>query len=77
MTLEELTQRVTALERQVEGLRTEPSGGKRAKDWRRTVGMFAGDDLMRQVFAEAMLFREKDREKARSRTPPKRRTVAR
>ena len=70
-TAEQLEQRVAALERDVADLKRSMAGGgngaavDRTKDWRRTIGMFTGDEVMQQVFEEAMKLREADREKAR------------
>lgn len=68
-----LTERVAALEEQLESLRKEIDEG-RTKDWRRTVGAFAGDDLMREVFAEGRKIREADRAKSRSKNGKKRKS---
>lgn len=59
LTLESLANRVAALE---EALlhKTE-----RKKDWRRSVGMFADSEFMRQVDEEGRKIREADREAAR------------
>jgi hypothetical protein len=34
------------------------------KDWRRTVGMFDGDPIMRQIIKEGQRIREADRRQA-------------
>jgi hypothetical protein len=62
-----LEQRVAELERQVADLKRAFTNGERPKDWRRTIGMFAGDEVMKQIDEEARKFREKDRERARRR----------
>lgn len=62
-----LEQRVAALEQQVAELKTAVETGERPKDWRRTIGMFAGDEMMKEIFDEALKIREADREKARRR----------
>ena len=69
-----LEDRVAALERQVADLRTALTNGHRPKDWRRTVGMFAGDEVMKRILDQALKFREKDRERARRRYTKSRRT---
>lgn len=66
-----LTQRVAALEQQVKSLINQVEGA-RAKDWRRTVGAFAGDEFMREVFAEGQKIREADRARSRSTNGKKR-----
>ena len=35
------------------------------RDWRSTIGMFGGDEIMKQIDEEGRKIREKDREKAR------------
>jgi hypothetical protein len=74
MTTQTLEDRVAQLERQVADLQAASSRVlPRKKDWRRTIGMFTGDEGMRELFAEAMKVREADRAKARRReaTRPK------
>jgi len=51
MTLESLSQPVAELERKVAELST--ASPTTAKNWRQTVGMFAGDDFSKEVDAEA------------------------
>jgi hypothetical protein len=60
-----LEERVMTLEHQVAELQTALANGTRPKDWRRTVGMFAGDDVMKRICDAALTFREEDRERAR------------
>ncbi|HQR42262.1 MAG TPA: hypothetical protein PLX97_06245 [Gemmatales bacterium] len=60
VTLDSLAQRVTLLEA---ALLKQKQG--RPKDWRRTVGMFADSEFMRQVDEEGRKIREADREAAR------------
>ena len=71
-----LEQRVAELETRVATLQTIVANGQRPKDWRRTIGMFTGDDGMKELFAEAMKLREKDREKARRRSAKQRKAKA-
>ena len=54
-----LEERVAALESRVEQL---ARGAQRQKDWRRTLGMFAGDELMKKINAEGRKIREADRQ---------------
>jgi hypothetical protein len=61
-----LEDRVAILERQVAELRAAGTGAN-GKDWRRTVGMFAGDEQMKEILDEARKYREADRRKARRR----------
>jgi hypothetical protein len=53
-----LEERVAVLESKVEQL---ARGSRRQKDWRRTLGMFAGDELMKEINAEGRKIREADR----------------
>ena len=70
-----LEKRVAELERQMAELRqTEPSTS-RAKDWRRTIGMFDGDEVMKRILDEALKYREQNRKEAR-RKPAARRPKA-
>lgn len=60
-----LEERVAILERQVAELKAAQANGTQEKDWRRTIGMFSGDEVMKRIDEEALKYREKDREKAR------------
>src|SRR5580704_12385738 len=62
-----LEERVAALESQVAALLANQSGTGRAKDWRRTRGVFTGDDLMKQVFEEGRKIRDAERKPAQPR----------
>lgn len=59
-----LEQRVAALERQVARIKVQHANGPQDKSWLRTMGMFAGDEGLKEVFEEAMKLREKDRQRA-------------
>lgn len=59
-----LEQRVATLEQQVAQLLTAPHAKDVQKDWRKTVGMFSGDEVMKAIQEEAQKFREVDREQA-------------
>lgn len=59
-----LEERVATLERLVATLLQSTSRGERAKDWRRTVGMFDGDSIMQEILAEGQRIREEDRRQA-------------
>jgi len=78
MTLKELEAKVTEMEKQLAELRRQVNGKGKAnkKDWRATFGMFAGDDLMREIFDEALKFREADRNRARAKGKGRRRAKA-
>ena len=62
----QLQRRLAALEEQVASLKTA-AALRPAKDWRRTIGMFTGDEMMKQIMDEALKYRERDRERARRR----------
>jgi hypothetical protein len=62
-----LEQRVATLEQKVAELEAAVANGAGEKDWRTTIGMFSGDEVMRRICDEALKYREKDREKARRR----------
>jgi hypothetical protein len=66
-----LEERVAALEKQVAALLANPAGTGRAKDWRRTRGVFTGDDLMKQVFEEGRKIRDGERKPAEPRSRKK------
>lgn len=60
-----LAERITMLEQQMAELKAALDNGFRAKDWRRTVGMFSYDDeVMRRINEAALQSREEDREKS-------------
>ncbi len=59
-----LDERVAALEEQVARLSKLLPGEQHppAKDWRSTLGMFAGDPIMKEIIDEGRKIRERDRE---------------
>jgi len=59
-----LEERVAKLERTMAELLTKPREPRR-DDWRKTIGMFTGDAVMREIDDEALKIREKDRQEAR------------
>ena len=61
LTLESLAARVAALEQQLAERKT-PSP---TKDWRSTLGMFAGNEFIEQLDAEVAAMREAERKAAR------------
>ncbi len=63
-----IEERVAALELQVGALLANRVGTGRAKDWRRTRGVFTGDNLMKQVFEEGRKIREGERKHAKAQT---------
>jgi hypothetical protein len=63
--IEELKLRVERLESQVAELLAKQQE-QPAPDWRKTLGMFSGDEDMRRITDEALRYREQDREAARN-----------
>ena len=61
-----LEERVAALEKKLAELEKSTNGSYQ-KDWRRTVGMFTGDEGMKRVFEEAKKIRERVRQKEKQR----------
>jgi len=66
-----LEERVAALERQVGALLANAPRTGPDKDWRRTRGVFTGDDLMKQVFEEGRKIRDAERKRAQPRARKK------
>ena len=73
--VKELQTRVAELELQVAELRRQQPQPE--KDWRRTIGMFAGDEGMKAVFEEGQRIREADRAKAKRSAKRKRQRATR
>jgi len=65
MSTASLEERVANLERQVSQLLSPNSIAQRPKDWRRTIGMFSGDEIMWKICQNALEFREEDRRRTR------------
>ncbi len=59
-----LEQRVAALEKSMAQLLAQSGPDSRRKDWRRVVGMFADDAVMKQIDEEGRRIREEDRNEA-------------
>jgi hypothetical protein len=66
-----LEERVSELEKKVAHLMANPN----QKDWRRSLGMFTGDEIMKQIDEEGRKIREKDRREARKLWSKNRRRV--
>jgi hypothetical protein len=64
VTLEGLATHLEAVERQLAEQKAPLLHGPK-KDWRRTIGMFAGSEFVKQVDAECAAAREAEREEAR------------
>lgn len=60
--LEEITKRLEAVERQLAEQSNAAAAPKR--DWRRVAGMFTGSEFMKDVDAEGQAIREADRRAA-------------
>ena len=60
-----LEERVAILEKQVGVLLAGHAGTGPVKDWRRTRGVFTGDNLMKQAFEEGRKIREAERKRRR------------
>lgn len=67
-------ERVSALERTVAELVQSLRTPGRVKDWLRTVGMFSGDERMKEIDAAGAKIREQDRRRRRRREAKRRRT---
>lgn len=59
-----LEDRVAALEAQMVQLLLRRKTNDRPKDWRNTVGMFTGDEIMWQIDQNALAYREEDRRRS-------------
>lgn len=62
MATSSLEDRVRRLEALFATLATSAKRGK--KDWRRTLGMFTGDEIMKRIDENALQYRKQDRQKA-------------
>ena len=63
--VEELEKRVEEIERVLQTLLPTRTVTKRSKDWRRTIGIFADDPVMAEIFDRGREIREAEREDAR------------
>jgi hypothetical protein len=59
-----IEERVATLEQQMAAVLAAVGKG-RNKDWRRTLGMFTGDETVKRIDEQAQKYREDDRKKAR------------
>jgi hypothetical protein len=62
ITMENLEQRLAALEKEVAQLRQATQSRSSFKDWRQAVGMFPGNDFMKQIDEAGREIREADRQ---------------
>lgn len=61
-----LEDRVARVEKLVDELVQKAGSAESPKDWRRTVGMFDGDMVMKEIIEEGHRIRELDREQTRT-----------
>jgi hypothetical protein len=61
-----LDERLARVEQLVAELVRKSEFSQRPKDWRRTVGMFDGDPVMKEIIDEGRRIREQDRAQAPS-----------
>ena len=61
LSLENLEERVAALEKNMARLLQSPEPRPRFKDWRQAIGLFPGDDLMKEIDEAGRAIREADR----------------
>ncbi len=63
MTNPTLEERVSELEKKM----AELMSNSNQKDWRKSLGMFTGDEIMKRIDAAGQAIREKERQRARRR----------
>jgi hypothetical protein len=68
-----LEERVAALEKQIAELKEVVDKTVQPRDWRSTIGMFSGNQAMKEIDAAGQAIREKERERARKQVSRKRR----
>lgn len=61
-----LDERLARVEQLVEELVRKSNSPERSKDWRRTVGMFDGDPVMKEIIEAGRRIREQDRAEPQS-----------
>ena len=74
MSRKTVAERISALERTAAELVRSLRPAGRVKDWKRTVGMFSGNELMKEIDAAGQKIRAEDRKRARQRGTKRRRT---
>lgn len=70
--MKSVEERLRIVEKELAALQEIVSKNVRVKDWRRTVGMFTGDEVMKRIDEAALKYREADRSKSRRQTARKR-----
>ncbi len=63
-----IEKRLTALEKRVIELQSEVQKLSQPQDWRSTIGMFAGDEVMKRIQEAGRRIREADRKSAKRRS---------
>lgn len=61
-----LEERLARVEQLVEDLVRQSKTPEPLKDWRRTIGMFDGDPIMKEIIDEGRRIREQDRVETRT-----------
>ena len=61
----DLELRVAALEREIQQLRATVAAKPAEKNWRRTVGIFGNDPVMKRIMKEALRIRDENRKATR------------
>jgi hypothetical protein len=69
--------RLAVLEAEVLRLRGEVERLNRPRDWRSVIGMFTGDEFMKEVDEAGRRIRERDRQEGRKQKTARRRKVVR
>ena len=65
-----LEERLARVEQLLDDLIRKSERPKREKDWRRTVGMFDDDPVMKEIIDEGRRIREEDRQAPRDESHP-------
>ena len=73
--IDALAKRVSELEREIAALKLQAMAAPE-KDWRKTIGMFTGDDVMKQIDAAGAAIRQKERDAARRKKPSRKHVKA-
>ena len=73
MSQAKVEERLSALEQTVAQLIQSRRPAGRAKDWKRTVGMFSGNELMKEIDAAGQKIRDQARQRSRRRGAKRRR----
>lgn len=68
-----LEDRIAALEKQVASML---AGQKATKDWRNAIGLFSGNELMKEIDAAGRAIREEERRKPRRRATGRKRKAS-